>query len=737
MVNIHFKKEQNKMKKLKLSKEKLLLSLILLLSGILNFTNLSIEGYSNLYYAAGVKSMTMSLKNFFFVAFDPTSFISIDKPPLGFWIQAISAKIFGFSGWSILLPEALAGVISVAIIYIIVKRSFGTTAGLLSALFLAVTPVFVAVSRNNTCDNLLVLTLLLACWAISIAAEKGKVKYLLISLAIVGIGFNIKMLQAYMVIPAVYLTYLLSNAVSLKKRIIHLISGTLVLLVVSFSWAIVVDLVPAANRPYVGSSTTYNSELELIIGHNGLERLGIGSSSTGGMGGGKNQGGTFEGMPGGTPPTGTNGANTNSERPSDGNFEKGMQGGTPPTGDGRGGQAPGGKSGGGGGGSMGGSEKSSITRLFSNNSLSDQIIWLFPLAVFGFIAAALKEKLKPAFDNRKKLALILWSMWLIPEFIYFSFTTGLFHPYYLTMLAPPIAALAGIGIVSMWEFYKDGGSKSWFLPIALIVDGLVQLLILSYYYKTSSITKILMISLCVLCFVSSIILIIVKLTKNQNTKLSKILVATSLVGLLITPTVWSATTMFSAMSGTFPSAGLSLIFSTKNGDSNMGASSMGASSNSSNAKLIKFLQSHKTTEKYILVTSSTSGYATDIIIKTGESVMTWGFFGTDKAITLAKFKELVKKGEVRYVMVGGQGGGSTDDIMTWAKKAGKLVAESEWKDSTASKSDTPSKTTSETTSNASSTTSDSTKTSNSKNQQFGDGSSEQLYDLKAADTTTK
>jgi len=92
------------MKKLKLTKEKLLLSLILLLSGILNFTNLSIEGYSNLYYAAGVKSMTMSLKNFFFVAFDPSGFVTIDKPPLGFWLQAISAKIFGFSGWSILLP---------------------------------------------------------------------------------------------------------------------------------------------------------------------------------------------------------------------------------------------------------------------------------------------------------------------------------------------------------------------------------------------------------------------------------------------------------------------------------------------------------------------------------------------------------------------------------------------------------------------------------------------------------
>ncbi|MCB2292765.1 glycosyltransferase family 39 protein [Clostridium algoriphilum] len=708
------------MKKLKLSKEKLLLSLVLLLSGILNFANLGIEGYSNLYYASGVKSMTMSLKNFFFVSFDPTGFVSIDKPPLGFWIQAISAKIFGFSGWSILLPEALAGVISVLVIYIVVKRSFGTTAGLLSALFLAVTPIFVAVSRNNTCDNLLVLTLLLACWAISIAAEKGKVKYLILSLVIVGVGFNIKMLQAYMVVPAIYLTYLLSTAVSLKKRIIHLICGTLVLLVVSFSWAIVVDLIPAANRPYVGSSTN-NSELELIIGHNGLERLGIGTSTTGGAS--KTQSGNNEKMQGGTPPTGTT-ANASSS--------KGMQGGTPPTGTGQGGTPPTGSMGkggqtqggnfwGGGGSSMGGSEKSSITRLFSNNGMSDQIIWLLPIAVLGFIAASLKEKLKPAFNTKRKQALILWSMWLIPEFIYFSFTTGLFHPYYLTMLAPPIAALAGIGIVSMWSLYKDSGWKSWILPVSLLVDGLVQLLVLSYFYKTSTITKYLMIAMGVLCFVSSIILIVLKLMKNENTMLKKILIGTALTGLLITPLVWSGTTMFKAVNGTFPSAGLSLLSSSQKGASSMGSSN----SSSSSSKLIKFLQSNKTTEKYLLVTSSTNGDATNIILNTNESVMTWGFFGTDKAITLAQFKALVKKGEVRYVMVGGgQGGSSSNDIMTWAKKVGTLVKESEWKDST-----TTSKST--TTTNKKSTSTAST----SANKSMGGQSSGALYDLKGADTT--
>ncbi len=663
----------------KVTKENIALSLILILSLILNLANLNIEGYANQYYAAGVKSMTLSLKNFFFISFDPASFVSIDKPPLGFWIQAIFAKIFGFSGWSIILPQAIAGVVSVGLIYVIVKRSFGTAAGLISAICLAVTPVFVAVSRNNTCDNLLVLTLLLACLVLSKAAEKGKLKYLLISLAIIGIGFNIKMLQAYMIIPAIYITYLLSNAVSFKKRIVHLMAGTIILILVSLSWAFIVDLIPEGNRPYVGSSTN-NSVMELIIGHNGLERLGIGSKSTQGGGApggmvGKNQQKT----------DGTSSAtkNKNSEQTSKENGQTGgetpsidndqmqgqppsmdngeMQGAppntqdggkgnaNPPSGDGKGpgGMPPGDNgmqkpNGGGMGGTFGGQEVASVARLFSNNSLSDQIIWLFPLALFGFIAAAIKEKLNKTFDNKRKLSLVLWSMWLLPEFIYFSFTKGLFHPYYLTMLAPPIAALAGIGIVSMWELYNEEGWKSWILPVGLIADGLTQILILSYYYNISNTAKILTTTVAVLCIVSSIILAIVNLRKNKkdilkfkNIKFKKSLVTIALMGLLITPLVCSATTIFYPMSGTFPSAGLSLMTNKQKDGFNMG------DPNSGNTKLIEFLKSHKTNEKYLLVTSSTNGYASDIIINTGESIMALGgFFGTDKVITLDEFKKI-------------------------------------------------------------------------------------------------
>lgn len=695
-----------KMKKIKFTKKTFGLVMILIMSLVLNLANLSIEGYGNEYYAAGVKSMTMSLKNFFFVSFDPAGFVTIDKPPLGFWIQAISAKIFGYSGWSIILPQAIAGVISVWVIYRVVKRSFGNAAGLISALCLAVTPVFVAVSRNNTCDNLLVLTLLLACWALSIAAEKGKLKYLLISLALVGVGFNIKMLQAYMVVPALYITYLLFNTVSIKKRIVHLIAGTVVLLAISFSWAIAVDLVPAANRPYVGSSGS-NSVIQLIVQHNGLERLGLSSKSSSGPSG--NPGGNPPGQSGKTQTTSktqtdaissaTKGQSTqgNSTQSSSSNTSgqgasnnNGQGQGTPPSG----GPGKGGK----GGGTFGGQEKSSITRLFSNNSLSDQISWLFPLAVFGFIAAAIKERIQKSSDNKRKISLALWFIWMVPEFIYFSFTTGLFHPYYLTMLSAPIAALTGIGVVSMWKFYKEGGWKSWILPVALIADGLVQMLLISYYYSSSSAAKIIMIIMSVLCFGSSLILIAFNLLKNKNIKLKKIILTAALTGLLAAPTVWSSTAAFCNMNGSFPSASLSLMTSKQAG---VGST---RSSNSSNSKLIEFLQKNKANEKYILVTSSTNGYASDIIIKTGEAVMTWGFFGNDNAITLSKFKELVNKGEVRYVMVGGQGG--NNEIMNWVKKNGKVVSENNWKNS------------------------------NSKFQGFGGGNSEQLYDLKGITTTS-
>ncbi len=256
------------------------LAAVLMLSAFLNLLWLPSEGYGNTYYAATVKSMLASWSNFFFASYD-AGFVSVDKPPLRLWIQAASAWLFGFSGPSILLPQAIAGVLSVAVLYHLVRRSFGPMAGLLAALALAVTPISVAVQRNNVMDALLILALLLAAWAFVVAAERGSLQWLLLGAFVVGLGFNIKMLQAFLVLPAFYLLYLLATRTTWRQRFLHLGAATVVLVVVSLSWAVAVDLTPAGERPYVGSSPD-DSVLGLVLGYNGFDRLlGVSFGSSG------------------------------------------------------------------------------------------------------------------------------------------------------------------------------------------------------------------------------------------------------------------------------------------------------------------------------------------------------------------------------------------------------------------------------------------------------------------------
>src|SRR5579875_1196998 len=245
---------------------------VLLIAAALNLWGLDREGYANTYYAAAIKSMLTSWHNAFYLSFDSGGFVSVDKSPLGLWVQAASARLFGFSGLSLLVPEALAGVLSVAVLYALVARVFGAVAGLVAALALALTPVAVVTSRNNTIDSLLVLALLLGAWAASRATETGKLRLLLLCAVVVGLGFNIKMLQAYLVVPAFALMYLLGAPRRWRTKIGHLALALLILLAVSFAWAVAVDLTPASLRPYVSDSGT-NSELSLILGYNGLGRV--------------------------------------------------------------------------------------------------------------------------------------------------------------------------------------------------------------------------------------------------------------------------------------------------------------------------------------------------------------------------------------------------------------------------------------------------------------------------------
>lgn len=187
------------------------------------------------------------------------------------------------------------------------------------------------------------------------------------------------------------------------------------------------------------------------------------------------------------------------------------------------------------------------------------------------------------------------------------------------------------------------------------------------------------------------------------------------MGILVTPAIGASTPIYNKLNAVTPSAGLELL------SSNKAPRFGGKEFNSKNTKLIEFLQSNKTNEKYLLVVSS-ANEAQDIIINTGESVMALGgFSGSDKILTLDEFKKMVTKGEVRYVMVGGmRGRDSSSDIMNWVKENGKIVPENQWKDVTQSNGEIKNNDMEK-------------KSTDSENQQMGrlgEMNSQQLYDLK-------
>ncbi|WP_163566694.1 glycosyltransferase family 39 protein [Fodinicola feengrottensis] len=242
---------------------------------------LGASGDAYQYYSAAVLSGTKSWKAFFFSSLDPASFISVDKPPLALWIIGLSVRVFGFNTWSLLLPQAAEAVAAVAVLYAAVRRTVGLPAALIAALVLTLTPITVAITRDDTPDPLLVLLLVLAGWAVLEATRTGKLTLLLGSAVLVGLGFNTKMLQAYLIVPALALTYLVAAPGKLVRRLGHLVAAGAVLAVASFWWTLIVDSVPASARPYIGGSSN-NTVLDSAIGANGIGRLGNPGPATNG-----------------------------------------------------------------------------------------------------------------------------------------------------------------------------------------------------------------------------------------------------------------------------------------------------------------------------------------------------------------------------------------------------------------------------------------------------------------------
>jgi 4-amino-4-deoxy-L-arabinose transferase-like glycosyltransferase len=265
-----------------------LLWLVGLLAGVLGFWGLTRNGYANTYYSEAAQAASRSWTAWITNALDVSGSDSLDKGPLSNMVMGLSGRIFGFSSFSMLMPEALAGVGSVVILHNIVKRTLGHRAAILAALMLALTPIFVAMTRFNNPDAILLLTEIGAAWALVRALESGRTRHLLLCGLMVGLAFNTKMLEAYLVVPGLVLTYLIAGPPKLGRRLAQLTAAGVAMFSVSFVWYVAMMLLPAADRPWVGD-TTDNSWFSLIFGANGLNRV---SGSTGAFGSQANFGGS-------------------------------------------------------------------------------------------------------------------------------------------------------------------------------------------------------------------------------------------------------------------------------------------------------------------------------------------------------------------------------------------------------------------------------------------------------------
>jgi 4-amino-4-deoxy-L-arabinose transferase-like glycosyltransferase len=361
-----------------------LLVLLALAAGLYLWA-LSRNGWANMYYSAAVRSMSTSWHAFLYGSFDAGGLMTVDKPPLALWVQALSVRAFGFSSWSVLAPQALMGVATVGLTYDLVRRRFGRVAGFVGGLALAVTPVFVAVARYNNPDALLVLCCVAAAWFVVRGLEDGRTRWLVLAGACVGLGFEAKMGAALLVVPALAAAWMWVAPRGRLAALRSLLAGGASMTVFGLAWSVLVWLTPAADRPWV-AGTSDNSIWSLILGYNGLGRL---LGQDGGPGGGALGGGALAGPFGGSP---------------------------------------------------------GPLRLL-NQSLGGQAGWLLGAALVAAVGIAVASRLRRA-DPRTGWIIAVGGSFAVIA-VAFSTAEGIFHPYYTSQLAPFVAALVGAGAASV------------------------------------------------------------------------------------------------------------------------------------------------------------------------------------------------------------------------------------------------------------------------------------------------
>jgi 4-amino-4-deoxy-L-arabinose transferase-like glycosyltransferase len=572
------------------------------LAAVLNMWALAQNGYANVYYSAGVKSMLQSRHNLFFLSADPGGLISIDKPPLGLWLQAGSAEVFGFSPLSLLLPEAIAGVLAVAALFLIVRKRYGVLAATASAITLATFPVFVAVSRDNNVDTLLILLMTLACGAALRATETGRLRTLLVAAVLVALAFNTKALAAYLVVPGIAAGYLLCAPGSLRRRVGHLLLAGAVCGVLSLSWIVAVDLTPASQRPFIGSSTD-NTEFGLTFGYNGFGRV---NGQKGGPGPVANR----EVLPSARSLAGSSAGTTQAlqlPQPAAAVAPKVLA--TITKGPVAFGTSPG------------------LLRLF-RSGFGDQGAWMLSFALIGLLALVLA---RPARRDPKLAGLIVFGGFLLCEAGFLSVSKGIVHPYYLSALGPGVAVMVGAGLTAMARTPQR--SSRALMIAAVLITAAVQIGLLHHAHYLV-VWQLLLLPAAVAA------LVVVRLTRASPLSLAVVLSV-----LLLAPSAYAATTWRQPVEGTFPAAGPRVVGGN-------GGAELSQEQLDTDRAVIRYILSHGAGGRFELLTEASLTADSPILLGLRAAAL-GGYGGVDPALDGPGLSRLVAAGQARFLLLGG------------------------------------------------------------------------------------
>ncbi|MFG3200582.1 ArnT family glycosyltransferase [Streptomyces sp. NPDC048192] len=621
------------------------------------------------FYASAARSMTESWKAFFYGSFDPGNSITLDKLPGFLWPQALSARLFGFHPWSLVLPQVLEGMACLLVLHRLVRRWAGVNAALVACTAFLVTPVAVGLFRTAVEDPAFTLCLLLAAEATKRAAGAGRLRPLLLAGVWVGVGFQAKMLEAWAVLPALALVYLLSAPLTLRRRLVHLGVSAVVMTTVSASWMLAVALTPAKDRPYV-DGTTNNSAFSMVVGYNFLSRfssLGVSAASTGSVsatqGGGGHGGAGRVGLGAGDAGrrgTGAFGAG-GARAAQDGGLPRGARG-----------AAAGGAF---------GRDQNGWSKMFGT-SLASQTGWLYPIAAVAAACGLLWRRGRPRTD-RLRAGYVLWSAWLALYFLVFSAGSVAGHTYYMGVIAVPLAALTGAGTVLMWRAHRAGGPRAWALPAAVLGTAAWAAYLAGQF---RAFLPWLAPAVALLGVAAAGLLILARPGRPHAAgRLALAGLAASLAALLLAPTAW-AVQVFNpayrssimgavgptgtgrgggtagngpgwfgrvAWTGGAPSGRTARDAARVAGRGGFGGARGDGSLTAGQRRLLDYARAHQGQAAY---TFATSGWSTaaPYILATGAHVLPLGgFSGRVPFPTETLFRQLVAAGKVRFVLLGG------------------------------------------------------------------------------------